>query len=117
MALGEQCLSNWINPDGQLCLIDYSHTADFVELKEGDEGYEEKHSWINFQWVPNGTHGRVRAYSITKYVVIYPSQTWKGPWEDMPMCRIHFRDGKLQDFKIIRSRRQDLRHSETQDQE
>jgi len=31
----------WISPDGQLYLIDYSHTADFVELKEGDEGYDE----------------------------------------------------------------------------
>ena len=29
----------WLSPDGQLYLIDYSHTADFVELKEGDEGF------------------------------------------------------------------------------
>ena len=116
-SIGGTMSQYWINPDGQLCLIDYSHTADFVEFKEGDEEYDEKRLWANFQWVPNGTHGKVRAYSITKYVVIYPSETWEGPWEDMPMCRVHFRDGKLQDFKIIRSRRQDLRHSETQDQE
>ncbi len=57
----------WINPDGQLCLIDYSHTADFVELKEGDEGYDDKREWSNFQWVPNGTHGKVRPWNITNH--------------------------------------------------
>ena len=87
----------WINPDGQLCLIDYSHTADFIEFKEGDEGYDDKREWSNFQWVPNGTHGKVRPWNITKYIVIYPEQ-WDGEWEHWPECRIHFKDGKLQDY-------------------
>ena len=91
----------WINPDGQLCLIDYSHTADFVELKEGDEGYDEKRGWLNFQWVPNGTHGKVRAISLTKYVVIYP-ENWKGKWEDWPECRIHFKNGIVQDYDLFK---------------
>jgi len=90
----------WINPDGQLCLIDYSHTADFVELKEGDEEYDDKRGWLNFQWVPNGTHGKVRAWNITKYVVIYP-QNWKGDWKDWPECRIHFKNGIIQDYKLL----------------
>ena len=89
----------WISPDGQLYLIDYSYTADFVELKEGDEGYS-KHGFLNFQWVPNGTHGKVRPWNITKYVLIYP-ENWKGTWEDWPDCRIHFKDGKLQNFEIL----------------
>ena len=89
----------WISPAGQLYLIDYSHTADFVELKEGDEGYHEN-GFLNFQWVPNGTHGRVRPWNITKYVVIYP-ENWKGEWKDWPDCRICFKDGKLQDFEIL----------------
>ena len=83
----------WISPDGQLYLIDYSHTADFVELKEGDEGYSEM-ALLNFRWIPNGTHGKVRPWNITKYVVIYPEQ-WKGKWEDWPEVRLHFVDGKL----------------------
>ena len=101
----EECIGGtmsqyWIDPDGQLYLIDYSNTANFVELKQGDEGYDEKRLWTNFQWIPNGTHGRVCVSSLTKYVVIYPSETWKGLWKDMPMCRIHFRNGKLQDYTI-----------------
>ena len=88
----------WISPDGQLYLIDYSQTADFVELKEGDEGYQEgRLSILNFKWIPNGTHGKVRPWNITKYIVIYPEQ-WDGEWEHWPECRIHFKDGKLQDY-------------------
>ena len=86
----------WISPDGQLYLIDYSRTADFVELKEGDEGYSEM-ALLNFRWIPNGTHGKVRPWNITKYIVIYPDQ-WDGEWEHWPECRIHFKDGKLQDY-------------------
>ena len=89
----------WIDPDGRLCLIDYSHTADFVEYKEGDEGYNEKCLWANFQWVPNGLHGKVKAWGITKYIEIYPSQ-WSGGWEGWPTCRLHFRNGMLQDYEI-----------------
>ena len=77
-------------------LIDYSQTADFVELKEGDEGYSEV-GLFNLQWIPNGTHGKVRPWNITKYITIYPEQ-WDGEWEHWPECRIHFKDGKLQDY-------------------
>ena len=49
----------WISPNGQLYLIDYSNTADFVQLKEGDEGYDDI-ALFNSRWIPNGTHGRVR---------------------------------------------------------
>ena len=90
----------WISPEGQLYLIDYSHTADFVELKEGDEGYDKERALLNFCWVPNGTHGKVRPWNITKYITIYP-EGWKGGWETWPDCRIHFRDGKIQDFEIL----------------
>jgi hypothetical protein len=64
----------WISPDGQLYLIDYSHTADFVELKEGDEGYER--ALFNFRWIPNGTHGK-GPWNITKYIVKRP-MGWLG---------------------------------------
>ena len=88
----------WLSPDGQLYWIDYSHTADFVELKEGDEGYREgKLGFLNFKWIPNGTHGKVRPMNITKYITVYPEQ-WEGKWEDWIECRIHFKEGKLQDY-------------------
>ena len=90
----------WISPDGQLYLIDYSQTADFVELKEGDDGYEPEKKFLNFVWIPNGTRGKVRPWNITKYITIYPER-WEGEYEDWPDCRIHFRNGKLQDFEIL----------------
>jgi hypothetical protein len=90
----------WISPEGQLYLIDYSHTADFVELQEGDDGYEPEKKIFNFRWIPNGTRGKVRPWNITKYITIYPER-WEGEWKTWPDCRIHFRDGKVQDFEIL----------------
>jgi len=90
----------WIAPNGQLYLIDYSHTADFVELKEGDEGYSDKLALLNFRWIPNGTHGKVRPWNINKYVTIYPEK-WEGEWEDWPDCLIHFKDGIVQNYEIL----------------
>ena len=90
----------WISPDGQLYLIDYSHTADFVELKEGDEGYDDKLAIFNFKWIPNGIHGKVRPWNITKYIVIYP-QKQVGQRKDWPDCRIHFKNGIVQNYEIL----------------
>ena len=93
----------WISPDGVLYYIDYSHTADFVELKEGDEGYNEERKFLNFQWVPNGNHGKISPWMITKYVEVYP-EDWKGKWEDWPRLKLHFRYGKLMDYEDITGR-------------
>ena len=90
----------WISPDGVLYYIDYSHTADFVIIEEGDEDYEETHKWRNFKWVPNGNHGKIRPWMITKYVEVYP-EDWKGKWEDWPRLKLHFRYGKLMDYEDI----------------
>lgn len=94
----------WISPDGILYYIDYSHTADFVELKEGEEGYSDRLGGLfNFQWIPNGNHGKVTPWMLTKYVEIYPS-TWEGRWEDWPRLKVHFKYGKLMDFEDITGR-------------
>ena len=93
----------WISPDGVLYYIDYSHTADFVIIEEGDEDYEETHKWRNFKWVPNGNHGKISPYMITKYVEVYP-EDWKGKWEDWPRLKLHFRYGKLMDYEDITGR-------------
>ena len=97
--IGGTMTQYWLAPNGQLYWIDYSETADFVELKEGDEGYQEGTlSMLNFQWIPNGTHGRVRPMYLTKYITVYP-ESWDGEWEDWPECRIHFKGGVLQDYE------------------
>ena len=90
----------WISPNRCLYLIDYSHTADFIELKEGDEGYSDKMPLLNFTWIPNGTHGKVTPYLLTKYIEIYPEQ-WEGEWEDWPRLKLHFRYGVLKDYEDI----------------
>ena len=94
----------WLSPSGQLYLIDYSHTADFVELKEGDEGYNADVALFNFQWIPNGTHGKVRPWYITKYISIYPEQ-WEGEWKEWPTLKLHFKYGKLMDYENITGQR------------
>jgi hypothetical protein len=97
--IGGTMTQYWLSPDGQLYWIDYSHTADFVELKEGDEGYQEgRLSMLNFKWIPNGTHGRVRPMNLTKIITIYPEQ-WEGDWADWPECRIYFKGGVLLDYE------------------
>ena len=90
----------WLDRHGYLYHIDYSCTADFVELKEGDEGYNADKKLFNFIWKPNGNNGKVTPCMITKYVEVYPA-TWEGAWEDWPRCKIHFKYGRLMDFEDI----------------
>ena len=99
-SLGGTMTQYWISPSGQLYKVDYSQTADFVELKEGDDGYDEDKKFFNFRWVPNGNHGKVECVNITDYVVIYP-ENWKGDYNHWPDCRIHFVNGKIQDYEIL----------------
>jgi len=90
----------WLSPDGVLYYIDYSGTADFVEIKEGDEDYSEKLAFLNFKWVPNGTRGKITPWILTKYIEVYTTG-WKGKWEDQPRLRLHFRYGKLMEYEDI----------------
>lgn len=90
----------WLSPAGELWRPQYNGTHDMIFLKEGDEGYSEKLSILNFKWVPTGKHGKYVPHKITKYVEVYPAR-WKGRWEDWPRCRIHFVDGVLKDFETM----------------
>jgi hypothetical protein len=90
----------WISKSGELYYIDYSGTADFVELKEGDEDYSKKHQFLNFKWVPNGNKGKITPWILTKYIEVYPAD-WKGQWEDWPRLKLHFRYGKLMEYEDI----------------
>jgi hypothetical protein len=93
----------WLDPHGYLYFIDYSQTSDFVELKEGDDGYNDERLFLNFRWIPNGNKGKVRPWMITKYIEVYPAK-WDGKWEDWPRCRIHFKYGRLMDFEDVTGR-------------
>lgn len=83
--IDESCLDfYWIDPKGQLFLVDVSNTADPVKTDT---------KFPLFKWVPNGNHGKVSPVYITEYVEVY-----NDPYK---RCRIHFRDGVIQDFKLI----------------
>lgn len=90
----------WISPDGVLYLIDYHNTADFVQITEENPEYNSKHLWLNFQWIPNGTHGKVRPHMITKYVSVYPAQ-WNGDYSVCPTLKLHFKYGRLVEYEDI----------------
>ncbi len=87
----------WISPDGVLYLIDYHGTSDLEKIDENDPEYSEKFSFLNFRWVPNGNHGKVKPYLISKYVTAYPSRSGDN-WKEV---KLHFRFGKLQDFEKV----------------
>jgi hypothetical protein len=86
----------WISPDGVLYLIDYHGTSDLKEIDKNDPEYSEKLSFLNFKWVPNGNHGKVKPYFITKYITAYTISN-----NERIEVKLHFRDGKLQDFEYI----------------
>jgi len=93
------CMNDyWIDPAGQLFEIDYSHTADFVELVEGDEGYDENRRWVNLKWIPNGHHGKIKPVYIFKIVEVYPA-TFDGHYAKWPSCHILFRDGIIMEVR------------------
>ena len=90
----------WLDPHGYLYYIDYTKTHDFVEINEVDDEYDPVRLFLNYKWVPNGNHGKIRPYMITKYVEVYPSN-WNGPWDEWPRCLIHFKYGRLTDYETF----------------
>ena len=86
----------WINPKGQLFLIDTSSTAYLVPLIDtSSTAYlvPTNKKFPAFKWIPNGTHGKVSPVYITKYVEVY-----NHPYR---RCRIHFKLGVVQDFEVL----------------
>lgn len=96
--IGGTMTQYWLDPAGYLYVIDYSHTQDLKMYEPGDPEYDEKRAWLNFEWVSNGKHGKIRLHPITKYIEVYPSG-WSGSWEDWPRCTIHFKYGRLVDYE------------------
>lgn len=98
--IGGTMTDYWLDPSGRLWRPEYIGTHTFEVINEDDPRYNEKHKFLNFEWIPTGNHGKFVPYDITKYVVIYP-ENWNGDWKDKPRLRIHFKDGIIQDYKII----------------
>jgi len=95
--IGGTMTDYWLDPAGYLYVIDYSHTQDLKIYNPGDPEYNEDRKWLNFEWVPNGNHGKIKLFPLTKYIEVYPSR-WDGDWNDWPRCKIHFKYGRLMDF-------------------
>ena len=98
--IGGTMTQYWISPDGYLYVIDYTGTHNLEMYEPGDDKYDEECGWRNFDWVPNGNHGKIRVEPITKYIEIHTSH-WGGAWETWPRARIHFKYGKVQDYELF----------------
>jgi hypothetical protein len=90
----------WIDPEGYLWYGDYSGTSAMEIYEEGHPKYNADKSWLNFEWIPTGQHGKYRVHPITKYVEIYAAK-WDGEWADWPRCRIHFKYGRVVEYETF----------------
>lgn len=93
-----QCLMlhYWIDPSGRLFEIDYDGTHDFVKIEEGDPEYSERHSFLNFKWIPNNNKGKIRPIYHYGVVEVYPSM-WDCKYSPYPSCKIFFRYGIIEE--------------------
>jgi hypothetical protein len=79
----------WLDPSGRLWVIDEANTYDILESDQ---------ALLGLEWIPNGTHGKVKPCQISKTVVVYP-QNYDGQWQDWPECALTFLHGKLQHYE------------------
>ena len=89
----------WIDPAGYLWVGDYIGTSTLEIIEKDDPRYDDKHLFLNYEWIPTGKHGKYRVHPITKYIEVYPS-TWDGHYDDWPRCKIHFKYGRLMDYEF-----------------
>ena len=98
--IGGTMTNFWLDPAGKLWCPLYHGTHTFEEIPEDDERYHSKHTFLNFEWIPTGKHGKFVPHEITKYIKIYPAD-WEGKWEDWPRLKLHFKRGILQDYERL----------------
>ena len=98
--IGGTMTEYWLDPSGKLWCPNYTGTHTFEEITKDDERYSDKHLFLNFEWISTGQRGKYRVHPITKYVEVYIPE-WKGDYDAWPRCRLHFVEGKLQDFMHI----------------
>lgn len=106
----ECCLETyWIDPSGRLWRTDESGTYDLFEESEEDIiAARERKEWLPpFRPIPNGNHGKVFPYLLTRTIRIYPSD-WRSKVKDKlhhsdwPEYELTFRDGELILVQTIR---------------
>ena len=98
--IGGTMTDYWLDPSGILWYPSYIGCHAMEIYEEGHPNYKSERSWMNWEWIPTGVHGRYQPHMLTKYIEIHP-EGWKGAWEDWPRLRLHFKCGKLQDFEDI----------------
>jgi len=103
--IGGTMTGYWLDPVGQLWYPSYIGTHTFEKINEDDPRYHSDKLFLNFEWIPTGQRGKFQPWYITKYVEIYPEK-WEGEWEDWPRCRLHFKNGILQDYEIVKRSKQ-----------
>ena len=101
--IGGTMTDYWLDPNGQLWYPSYINTHTLEEIDKTDTRYDAKKAFLNFEWIPTGKHGKYQPCYITKYIEVYPAN-WEGKWEDWARCRLHFRNGILQDFEDVTGR-------------
>ena len=84
----------WLSPSGELYLIDYTGTQDFVL---GDKPPFFK---------PNGCRGKVAATQFHGTIEVYP-EVWTAYYSPFPRLMVTFNDGKIQNPKELRTKSQD----------
>ena len=75
-SLGCKLCRYWVSPAGQLFVIDYEGTHDFVLITESDPEYDHQFPWRNTDVVKNGCHGAVAPVSFTGALYLKPAAGW-----------------------------------------
>jgi hypothetical protein len=91
----------WLDPAGQLWNANYTGTYQLEENPNFQSDRSDRLNWVfKHHVVPTGKHGKLEPASVTDYVTIY-SYRHNRSYDDWPLCRIHFRNGQLQDYQIM----------------
>ena len=94
-SLGGNCSRYWISPAGELFVIDYEGTHDFVIITEDDPEYDRQFPWRNTDIQKNGLHGSVSPVNFSGYLDLEPNWLLNPDLEhDWKM--LVFRDGLCQ---------------------
>ena len=95
LSLGGNMMRYWISPAGQLFIIDYEGTHDFVIITETSPEYDHKYAWRNTSIKPNGAHGVVAPVAFTGVLDLAPNPSLQPDmnWEFRTLV---FEDGLCQ---------------------
>ena len=81
LSLGGGMERYWVSPAGQLFVIDYEGTHDFVIVTETSPEYDRQYPWRNTSIKPNGAHGVVAPVNFTGVICIEPNRVTQPEFE------------------------------------